>query len=503
MTEVSKVDVKTKKNLLSELTELAPGMGIGEHESKEELAFLENFLPLVEYKNLFEPDLFLITGGRGTGKTELFRLLEMATGRKALFYYTRSRAFSSLEHTDWLSGFGHTSSDSKRFPASDVIESFMEDAEDFEWKAFWIGLLTGQILRSQQKIAQTATKYLSKELIHTLSQNLNQLSQWLPLVKEHYEDISSFLDFIDDNLMENDEWLFFLYDELDRIFNSYEQLAVPIRALLSFWLERWRRWQRIRPKIFLRSDLFREGFLNFTDASKLRPHHIKLEWSTIQLYKLFVKRLVNKSKGWKAYLEEYTSLKFEQYDGFGSLPSSTQKEDYEKLMIAMIGKFMGANPRKGNTFNWIPNHLQDADGRIAPRSFLKLFVIASKIRLEKNNFPDKERLLYPQDLQGALQETSKDRIDELAKEEYPWIQALSAHLKDLEAPVSADLFREKIEHVKWKKHISPPTTEPDHLIPYLEKLGVIEIRTDGRINVPEIYLYGFGMKRRGGVKRPK
>jgi hypothetical protein len=38
---------------------------------------------------------------------------------------------------------------------------------------------------------------------------------------------------------------------------------------------------------------------------------------------------------------------------------------------------------------------------------------------------------------------------------------------------------------------------------YLLALGVLENRSDGRINVPEIYLYGFGIKRKGGVKHPQ
>jgi hypothetical protein len=38
---------------------------------------------------------------------------------------------------------------------------------------------------------------------------------------------------------------------------------------------------------------------------------------------------------------------------------------------------------------------------------------------------------------------------------------------------------------------------------YLIQLGVVESRLDGRINIPEIYLYGFQVKRSGGVKRPK
>ena len=34
-------------------------------------------------------------------------------------------------------------------------------------------------------------------------------------------------------------------------------------------------------------------------------------------------------------------------------------------------------------------------------------------------------------------------------------------------------------------------------------LGIIMETNDGRVNVPEIYLYGFGLKRKGGIKRKK
>jgi hypothetical protein len=38
---------------------------------------------------------------------------------------------------------------------------------------------------------------------------------------------------------------------------------------------------------------------------------------------------------------------------------------------------------------------------------------------------------------------------------------------------------------------------------YLLQLGIVESRSDKRVNMPEIYMYGFGVKRSGGVKRPK
>ena len=343
---------EVKENLLQHLTQIAPGYATGEHESADEDEFLKNFLPLVDYKKIFEPDIMLIIGGRGTGKTELFRLLSLETGRETLFKQTKSRAFSTLLNTKWTTGFGHNKTNTKKFPANDVIENAMLHASDQHWRAFWMGLLVGSALSqvAEDKLEIT----LTEELVFLLTQKSSQLSKWLPLAIDQYEEMSDFLDQLDNHLSQHGEWLFFLYDELDRVVSSYTGLSTPIRVLLSFWLNNWQRWGHIRPKIFLRHDLFREDFLGFTDASKLRPHHIQLEWNTIQLYQLLSKRLLNSNHLWQSYLEDVKDFKYVQDESAGLIPTSQRKEPYENMMMAMVGKYMGPNPRKGNTFNWIP-----------------------------------------------------------------------------------------------------------------------------------------------------
>lgn len=164
---------------------------------------------------------------------------------------------------------------------------------------------------------------------------------------------------------------------------------------------------------------------------------------------------------------------------------------------------MCANARKGKSYTWIPNHLQDGDGKIAPRSFLKLFGLAAERRVSKTSELTGKHLLLPTDLQNALQQTSVDRIHELAYEEYPWLNALKLQLQGLEVPTEQSKFIQAIEQTNWQQDIKPPTEDPQQLIDYFQRLGIIEIRLDKRINVPEIYLYGFDMKRRGGVKRAK
>ena len=47
-----------------------------------------------------------------------------------------------------------------------------------------------------------------------------------------------------------------------------------------------------------------------------------------------------------------------------------------------------------------------------------------------------------------------------------------------------------------------PATTSAGIFDALQKMGIVFVAKDGRVNVPEIYLHGFGMKRKGGLRRP-
>ena len=350
----------------------------------------------------------------------------------------------------------------------------------------------------ESDIASIIGQELDSNITTILQNRLSLLSEWRILVKDNFEHLNYVLDKLDERLITSDHWLFITYDELDRLLTTYNALANPIRELLAFWLERSRRWERIRPKIFLRTDLFREEFLGFPDASKLQSH--RLEWRPSWLYQLWIKRLANSAQEMRDYLQIIPNLIYESSTQLGWNVSSDERL-FEELIENMIGKYMGASPKKGITYRWIPNHLQDTGGRIAPRSFLKLFDLAAAKRLERFEQLTELYLLQPSDLQSALMDTSEDRIKELAQEEYSWLESLKTNLEGLEAPILKETFLEAVRSTKWEK--LPPVTEPEGIMQYLIQLGVVESRLDGRINIPEIYLYGFKVKRRGGVKRPQ
>jgi len=495
-----------KRKLLELVIEIAPGSGQAEHESDNEQQFLKNFLPVADYRRALEPDTLLILGGRGVGKTELFRLLSISSGRKALVESLGIRSLPAPNRTTWIASFGRVQKTEKRFPTPESVEEHMRTATTIEWRSFWVGLMLGIILQHHQaELKEPILQEMSEATANALKEKLSLLSEWLPLVKENLERLNYALDKLDETLVKLDSWLFVTYDELDRLVPSYTQLAAPIRELLAFWLDRWRRWGRIRPKIFLRTDLFREDFLDFPDASKLQAHQVRLEWKHPWLYQLLIKRLANSGLEMVEYLQNIPDLISGSETHFGWATALNEKL-FEQFIEMTVGQHMGSGPKKGITYRWIPNHLQDAGGRIAPRSFLKLFALAAARRLEsisEQNIPG-TLLLQPSDLQGALMDASNARIQEL-QEEYPWLESLKTSLTDLEAPILREKFLDAIRSTQWSemRGKQPPAHRPEEILTYLLQLGIVENRSDGRINMPEIYLYGFKVKRRGGVKRPK
>ena len=78
----------------------------------------------------------------------------------------------------------------------------------------------------------------------------------------------------------------------------------------------------------------------------------------------------------------------------------------------------------------MPNHLQDANGDLAPRSFLKCYACAAKVMLQTENPKTQSltALLTASSIQGAVQEVSADRVAEL-KEDFPWLENLKAVLE--------------------------------------------------------------------------
>ena len=186
----------------------------------------------------------------------------------------------------------------------------------------------------------------------------------------------------------------------------------------------------------------------------------------------------------------------------GYLPTE-EEEIIRRFIIYLIGRYMGASPKKGDSYSWVPNHLQDANGDLAPRSFLKCYACAAKVMLQNPKTQSTTALLTASSIQGAVQEVSADRVAEL-KEDFPWLENLKTVLEGETLLMPGMEFRKKMKQLlDMDTKVKPPVRTVEELMNLLMSLGIIQKNTDERINMPEIYLHGFGLRRKGGLRRPK
>lgn len=111
----------------------------------------------------------------------------------------------------------------------------------------------------------------------------------------------------------------------------------------------------------------------------------------------------------------------------------------------------------------------------------------------------------PTRLQGAVEKVSIDRVRELTLEEYQWLQNLIMLLNKKSMLMERTEFLGYLSPENWpvEERRKLPGKSSIEILETLKTLGIVMETADERINIPEIYLHGFGLKRKGGIKRPK
>ena len=478
------------------LSEIA-GMGsAGSAEAEPDDRFLESYLPVPDHARALEPEVFLIIGERGAGKTELFRAIQKPEGREAIRDLASDRG-SHLERSAWYVGY---SSSGVQYPAALVFRQFSRDRQPSDLQLIWLGLLM-RCLRLNHVVADSLPASLDTVL---LSSSV-VLGDLFGEVQKSLSTCFDILDRTDVRLLGEDKWVFLTYDELDRISaGDWSELQTILRGLVQFWASYCRRWKRIRPKIFLRRDLFSRVALFGPDVSKIAAQRVELAWSAKNIYALLMKRMVNKSEQLRQYFDPVLPSGKEVAD-LGWCPIAGRAEDYRKPIERLCGRYMGANPSKGMTFSWIPNHLQDGYGRVLPRSVVRLFESAAEIEIT-NRRASWPVLLHHASLRAAVDQVSVSRVQEIEDEEFPWMRTVRNHLAAQRPRLQVPVERRDLERalrIDWSSVAEvPPETSGHGIVQFLMDLGIVYVRGDGRLDARDLYLKGFGLKRKGGVARP-
>jgi hypothetical protein len=303
----------------------------------------------------------------------------------------------------------------------------------------------------------------------------------------------------------------FVFDAIDRLGDDWSVLDANALAILqtALWLKPH---QVISAKIFLREDQFKRNVGAFPDASKILATRADLNWALNDLHGLLWQRLLNApgehGKLLRALCGEKNGGLVKRIDNYWELSDAGKKDTaiQRELFGALAGPWMGRDRRRGVPYLWSVGHIADGEGRTSPRSFLA--AIGQAASDSEFLYPSHEYAIHYESIKRGVQKASEIRVAEI-REDYPWIPSIMNTLSGLTVPCDF----ERIELLWRRTYPNGPSSidsgrlPPEHLDKGwngiredLVKIGIFQEKSDGRIDMPDLYRVGFSLGRKGGVR---
>jgi len=426
------------------------------------------YLPPSHLKAL-KLDAHIVVGGRGVGKSYWTAALQSELLRSQL-------GQAELKDIDVSVGFSNSPAIDD-YPNADVFEGFQGDPYDL-WRSVvyrWVAKQTNVTIPVD---SWESTVNWSKHASEDAARLMQKPRNWRGLI---------------------------LFDALDRTSNDWQKMDKIVRGLLQtiLWLKNY---SGLFAKVFLREDQAERTVFNFTDASKLTATKAELVWARHDLHGLLWQRLINAPTPHGEHLRSIcgNGIRDEAWHLTQDmkLESETQRKAFEEL----AGPWMGRDRRRGVPYTWSVGHLADGRGQTSPRSFLAAIRQAAEDSSQR--YPQYEYALHYESVKRGIQQASEIRVQEMA-EDYPWVPELLSALSGLNVPIDFNVVKAKWEE-KFPNGVQVvglarlPVQHWDRgwdgVRDDLQRLGLLETKKDGRIDMPDLYRVGFGLGRKGGVK---
>lgn len=296
-----------------------------------------------------------------------------------------------------------------------------------------------------------------------------------------------------------------LFDALDRTSSEWQRMDEIVRGLLRtiLWLKTY---PGLYAKVFLREDQAERTVFNFPDASKLTATKAELAWAKHDLHGLLWQRLINAPGIHGEHMREI--CKSDAVDNVWHVaPVMKSESEAQRTAFEMLaGPWMGRDRRRGVPYSWSVGHLADGRGQTSPRSFLAAIRQAAQDSVER--YSQHDHALHFESIKRGIQKASEIRVQEIA-EDYPWVPDILSALSGMNVPIEFESVKNKWEeqYPNGPQSMTSTRLPAQHLdrgwdgvCDDLRRLGLLETKKDGRIDMPDLYRVGFGLGRKGGVK---
>jgi hypothetical protein len=254
----------------------------------------------------------------------------------------------------------------------------------------------------------------------------------------------------DEALVRADLSIWLLFDRLDVAFaESLDLEQNALRALFVAYAD-VRQYERLTPKIFLRSDIWtRITAAGFREASHITKT-ITISWDQQQLMNLLVRRILQSDE-----VAEYYSIK-----------ATTVLADVaaqDALFYRIFPAQVDVGSRRPTTYDWILSRTRDSQGSTAPRELIHLLSEAREEQLKRYDIgeaaPADEALVAGQTLKKALEEVSRVRLNQTLFAEFPALRPLILKLKASKTQQTIDSLMDL-----WRMDVEKATEAASQLV---------------------------------------
>jgi len=452
------IEASTKDLKMRVLEELQFSVGTAEQQKD----LIQDFVQTKNVRDALSPDIPLVLGRKGTGKTAIFRYLSESNDFNSVVVHAPKGLDGGRE---WLLS----------------VDGFKEVGEiisrtNMEWRHFWM-LYIGVAVEKYKTLNSQRPDYLSGMELSTQTDIINAFEATADTSRGALS-LSEWIQRMDGAMKEQ---IYLLVDGLDTGFGSTAEernrRRYSIEGLFGAWMDLGQGLKKLRFKILLREDIWRQ--LRFDNKSHLYGRSVRIYWTNqSEFLKVPLKQAMRSS----AFKEHEVLRRVE-----GTSVDDWSEDSVRNAWNVLVGERMkGA----GTTYtrNWIWNRLADANHDHSPRYLLQIFHEAVQWeRDEEKKTPYEKTFIRPRALIRSLPKVSEEALGAL-REEFNELDPLLETLKRIgRTPVSAAELKDHEELLFLAREVG--------LLAAYEERGDEIIR----YKVPDLFRYGLNMTRKGQV----
>lgn len=340
--------------------------------------------------DFFNPKKFIILGSKGSGKSMLYRALGTPDYEDTAKFILDCAKKTALKEKydyaipDW-SDIVCLNTISLKKDVEFNFNLFFDKLSTDKLKLFWM-IYTWNAMMTDENLASDAgfrSNVISRSKIADciVSLNLNSFdkaARYQELVEKDFSflgEIEKDFDRINSFLEKKGKRLYILYDGLDNI--NPRTWTKNISPLVDFWRDRTDKYSHIKPKLFIRTDLF--AYIEGTNTLRLKEAAINIDWTLEEVFGYFFKIILSDDN-----IKRHFWTILEKLDKGAHIQTIQNSWDEEAAQFLYPGKgvlmplvkiYFGEKideARNLSSWDFFKNSLSNANKGISLRPFINL-----------------------------------------------------------------------------------------------------------------------------------